>query len=221
MRIAGAVLTGLLGVLLVALGIGGADVGLAIGGSLQGWADGAGGRVVLAFAGLLLVALDMAFVMRALGFGASKAIEFDGPSGHMEVDISALEECLRRTALEDADVTDAAARLRVPHGRSRRPIVCNVDVGVRERVDIPGKGSEIAQRLKRRFLDVVPVEKDPVVNLRMRIRPREDAGAGYTPPSNGAGKPEGAAGAEEPLADVPEFTGERRYGDRDEEAAGT
>ncbi len=219
MRIAGGILTCLLGVMLLALGVAGSGVGEWLGATLAGWAAGVGSRVFLALAGLLVLAFDLVLLLRFVGFGTVKVIEFEGPAGQMAIDVTALEECLHRTATDDPDVTDADVRLVVPTQSSKRPITMNVDVDVRERVDIPGKGAAISQRLSRRFLDIVPLDREPVVNVGIRIRPSEgDEEGAQGRPSEGSGAPgeaEEANEEDERLPDIPEFTGERRYVSKD------
>jgi hypothetical protein len=165
------------------------------------------------------LALDIWLVLRALGFGATKMIEFESSAGRMVVDVSALEEALRRRALEHADVADARAVIRIASGGLAKPIVCDVDVGIRERADVPGRGAEIADRLRRGFLRIIPIETDPVINLVIHIRPPAPSGQTgketVAMPVVGAegdkGIPEGDI-PEPALPDVPDFTGERRYG---------
>jgi len=219
--IVGAVLTGLLALLLLVLAIGGEDLASGFGQSMAEAVSGNGGRIALAVAGLVLIGALLFLVLKAVGFGTSKTIEFDGDAGQMVVEVKALEECLRRTALEDPDVTDAAAAITIPRGGIARTIVCDVDVGLHERADIPGKGADLASQIQRRFLQIIPVEKDPMVNLHITIRaPKHEspATAALTP---AAGLPAVSAPEPpkepEPLPDVPEFTGERRYSSGDEE----
>jgi hypothetical protein len=213
---AGAALAGLLGLCFLAFGVFPALAALT-GGFLGKTASGLAGRALWSGLGTAVLAADAAVVLRSLGFGASKVIDFESEAGRMAVDVSALEECLRRTALEDPDVTDASCSLRVPAASARRRIVCDVVVGVYERADVPGKGREIALNLRRRFLQIVPVETDPVVNLDIRIRPPRPGtqAATATQEMRAAGE-EGKEDGR--LPEVHEFTGERRYvvpGERD------
>jgi hypothetical protein len=216
LAVAGAVLAGLLGAAFLAFGFVPSFAALT-GGFLGKTASGLAGRAFWSGLGTAVLAADVAVVLRSLGFGASKVIEFESGAGRMAVDVSALEECLRRTALEDPDVTDASCSLRVPAASARRPIVCDVVAGVYERADVPGKGRKIASNLRRRFLQIVPVEVDPVVNLDIRIRPPRPGteAATATQEMSAAG---GESEEDERLPEVHEFTGERRYvvpGERD------
>jgi hypothetical protein len=219
--IVGAVLTGLLALFLLALAIGGTELATGFGQSMAEAASSNAGRISLAAAGLVLIAAGLFLVLRAIGFASSKTIEFDGDTGQMVVEVKALEECLRRTALEDPDVTDATAAITIPRGGISKTVVCDLDVGLHERADIPGKGAELASQVQRRFLQIIPVENDPLVNLHITIRaPKYEspATAALTP---AAGLPAVSTPAEakepKPLPDVPEFTGERRYSAGDEE----
>jgi len=94
-----------------------------------------------------------------------KPIEFTSEVGSMIIEASALEDCLRRTALEDEDVTDATANIRVPEIGQDQPIVCSIRIGIRERPNIPGKAGEIAKKIRERFLEILPMDTPPVVNL--------------------------------------------------------
>ena len=87
-------------------------------------------------------------------------------------------------------------------------------------------GSQDENNIRRRFLQIIPIETDPVVNIGIRIRPpRPDGESGKTTQAMGAAGDKAAEGAaeeatEEALPDVPDFTGERRYSDSDEKGNG-
>lgn len=205
------------GAILLGLGVGGREFGLLLGDSLAGAASTGAGRVVLVAAALVILACDIAVVLRALGFGASDAVEFESEAGLVSVDVTALEECLRRCALEDEIVTDASASVRIARGGLGQPVHCTVQVGLRERPDVPGRGKDLAAALKRRFLQVIPIDIDPVVDVRVFIRePESDALSAQETqemPVSDLGP-----GAPEPLPDTPDFTGERRYGEDDDKS---
>ncbi len=220
--IAGGALGALLGALFLGAAFGGAVFAQWLGFTLGEVASGAVGRVFVGLLGVAVLAVDVTLVMRALGFGESRVIAFKGDSGRMAVDVSALEDCLRRTALEDADVADAACRLRIPRGGIEKPIVCDVEVDIHERADVPAKGLDLAAAIRRRFLQIIPIETDPVVNIRIRIRGpspgTESAKGTQAMPVAGDGA---AEEAEKSLPDVPDFTGERRYVDGDDQGEGS
>ncbi len=222
LAVGGGLLTALLATLLIGFAIGGGLFVQGVGDMAGDAASSATGRSAFALVGMALLVIDIWLVMKALGFGASKMIEFESSAGRMVVDVSALEEALRRRALEHDDVADARAVIRIPSGGLAKPIVCDVDVGIRERDDVPGRGAEIADRLKRGFLRIIPIETDPVINLTIHIRPPvpcEESGK-ETVAMRAVGA-EGGDGdiPEPPLPDVPDFTGERRYGKSGEEEA--
>ena len=216
--IVGAVLAALAATVLLGFAVGGGLFAQGMGFMLTDAASGVGGRLVFAVLGAGVLAADLWLILRTLGFGGAKVIDFESSSGRMVVDVSALEEALRRSAMEDGDVMDADAHIHVPRGGFARPIVCDIGVGIRERSDVPGRGAEIASKLKRAFLRIIPVETDPVVNLKIRIRPPlpDEEAAKVTQAMSVA---EGEKAAEAPLPDVHDFTGERRYG-KDEEGEG-
>lgn len=220
--IMGGVLAALVATLLLGVAIGGPELAGRLGSIVVGAASGVTGRAIFALVGVTLLVGDVTLLLRALGLSASKVIDFKTDSGQMAVDVSALEECLRRTAVEDPDVADAVVRLHVPRGGLDKPIVCDVEIGLRERSDVPGKGKDLAAAIRRRFLQIIPIETDPVVNIGIRIRPpRPDGESGKTTQAMGAAGDEAAEGAaEEALPDVPDFTGERRYSDSDENGNG-
>lgn len=179
------------------------------------------GRGFLAFLGVAIMFAVAYLIMRTLGVGASKVLAFESSSGHMEVDISALEACLTRTALDVDDVIDAKAKIRVQPGGLAKPIICAVQVGLRERADVPGRGSEIGAKIRERFLEIIPIDTPPVVNLNIRIRsakrPAPPAEPEYALP------PAADEHEEEPdqeLEDTPDFTGERDYGEGEESEGG-
>lgn len=207
----GAFLTGALAALLVGLAASGGGFSLGFGQALGEAASSAAGRVLMAGSGMALLVADAVLLLRAFGLGAGKTIEFESGAGKMVVDVSALEECLRRTALDDPEVTDATASIRIPRAGSSRAIVCDLDVGLIERADIPGKGGDVAARVRRRFLQIIPMETDPVVNLRIRIRPPRPGPDSAPTVSMAAAQPSTTSQEPAKLPDVPEFTGERRY----------
>ena len=219
--IAGGVLGALLGALFLGAAFGGAVFPRWLGIVLGDVAGGVIGRVFLGLLAVAILAVDVTLVMRALGFGESRVIAFRGDSGRMAVDVSALEDCLRRAALEDPDVAGAACRLRIPRGGIEKPIVCNVDVDIHERADVPAKGLDLAAAVRRRFLQIIPIETDPVVNVRIRIREpspgTESAKGTQAMPVAGDGAAEETGEAEKALPDVPDFTGERRYGEGEDQ----
>lgn len=186
---------------------------------------------VAAAAGALLIALALMlpFIGRS-GAKREKPIEFTSEVGSMIIEASALEDCLRRTALEDEDVTEAQANIRVPEMGQDQPIVCSMKIGIRERPNIPGKGGEIAKKIRDKFLEILPMDTPPIVNLdRIAIqRPKPTVTRTFTgvpgapteiPPDDlpevaqPAGKP-----AEAPPKPPPAFTGIVQYPiDSDEE----
>ena len=219
LAVSGGALAALLATLFLGFAIGGGLFAQGVGEVLGDVASSAAGRAAFALVGLTLLAVDIWLVLGALGFGATKKIEFESSAGRMVVDVSALEEALRRRALEHEDVADAKATIRIPSGGLAKPIVCDVHVGIRERADVPGRGAEIADGLKRGFLRIIPIETDPVINLSIHIRPPaycEESGKDTVAmPVVGAGEGDETSAGEQtepPLPDVPDFTGERRYG---------
>jgi len=118
------------------------------------------------FAGGILVVLAIVLLFSGgRRVQREKPIEFTSEVGSMVIEASALEDCLRRTALENEDVTDAHATIKVPEPGQDQPIVCSMRIGIRERPDIPGKGSEIAKRIREKFLEILPMDTPPIVNL--------------------------------------------------------
>ena len=98
-----------------------------------------------------------------------KPIEFHSDVGSMVVEVTALQDCMSRTAMEDPDVTEAEAAITVPQAGRDSPITCDMRVGLLERADVPGKGREVANHLKEKLLEVLPMEVEPIVNLRITI----------------------------------------------------
>ncbi|MBN1810160.1 MAG: alkaline shock response membrane anchor protein AmaP [Planctomycetes bacterium] len=174
---------------------------------------------VIMFAGALLIGLGVILPFTGRSRSRSeKPIEFTSEVGSMIIEASALEDCLRRTALEDEDITDAAATIKVPDIGQDQPIVCSVRIGIRERPDIPGKGSEIAKKIRDRFLEILPMDTPPVVNLdRISIqRPKPVVTRTFTGVAAGATQP--------PPDDLPELGShgdapEREETEPEEEAA--
>ncbi len=210
LAVLGVVFAGAAAVAGLALAVGGGGLTATASDALQTLAASLVWRVVLAAVGVVFLFAFAYLVMRALGIGARKVLSFESSSGHIEVDISAIEECLRRTALEIDDVVDARARIRIQPGGLAKPILCNLQVGLRERSDVPGKGSEVGARVKERFLDIIPIDTAPVVNISIRIRAaKKPAAAGET--GYAADAEEVAEEDEQELEDTPDFIGERDY----------
>ncbi len=216
----GVVLAGAAALACLALAAGGTGLAVTVSDALQGLAGSLLWRVVLAAVGVAFMFAVAYIVMKALGIGGRKVLSFESSSGHMEVDISALEDCLTRTALEIDDVVDARARIRIQPGGLAKPILCNLQVGLRERSDVPGKGSEVGARVKERFLDIIPIDTAPVVNLNIRIRTaKKPSAAGET--GDAADAEEVAGEDEQELEDARDFTGERDYtAEGEKEASG-
>jgi hypothetical protein len=223
LAVAGGAITALFATLLIGFAIGGDEFARGVSSMLVGAAASATGRSTFALVGMTLLGVDVWLILKALGFGATRRIEFESSAGRMVVDVSALEEALRRRALEHEDVADARASIRIGSGGLAKPIVCDVDVGIRERADVPGRGAEIADRLRRGFLRIIPIETDPVINLAIHIRPPtpcvESDKATVAMPAVGADGGDDGGPAEPPLPNVPDFTGERRYGKSGDEGS--
>lgn len=138
-------------------------------------------RVVVAAAGGLLALLVL--VLPFLGVRKAheeRPIEFTGEAGTMVIEVTALEEWLRRTVLEDEDVSDAACTIKVPEIGSEEPIICNLDVGIKVRPDVPGKVNELTVAVRDHFLEILPMDQPPNVNVKVRIqRPRPAATARF------------------------------------------
>ena len=220
-------LAAFLAALFLGIAIGGEQFASGIGIIFGDTAASAPGRSTLALAGMTLLAGDIWLVLRALGLGASKMIEFESSAGRMVVDVSALEEALRRRATEHEDIVDARAAIQISSGGLAKPVICDVHVGIRERADVPGRGAEIADRLRRDFLRIIPVETDPVINLTIHIRPPlpcEESGKDTVAMpvfgAGGEGEPQEGDVPQPSLPDVPDFTGERRYGKSEEGETG-
>ncbi len=221
LAVVGVVFAGAAALACLAFAAGGSSLAVTVSDALQRLAASLVWRVVLAAIGVVFMFAIAYLLMRALGIGASKVLSFESSSGHMEVDISAIEECLRRTALEIDGVVDARASIRIQPGGLAKPILCNMQVGLRERSDVPGKGSEVSARVKERFLDIIPIDTAPMVNLGIRIR------AAKRPPSGSAADETGyapdaeevAGEDEQELEDTPDFIGERDYTDDEEKGA--
>ena len=128
-----------------------------------------------------------------------KPIEFTSEVGSMIIEASALEDCLRRTALDDDDVCDATVNIKVPEIGQDQPIICSVRIGIRERPNIPGKGGEIAKKIRDRFLEILPMDTLPIVNLdKLSIqRPKPLVTRTFTTP--------GVTRTEMPADDLPEI----------------
>jgi hypothetical protein len=217
LAIAGVIIAAALALTFLAFAAGGIRLGVAASDMLQGLTRSLGGRAMLAAMGVGVMFAVAYLVMRGVGVGASKVLSFDSSSGHMEVDISALEECLRRTALEIDDVIDAKARIHIQAGGLAKPVLCAVQVGLRERADVPGSGSEIGTRIKDRFLEIIPIDTPPVVNLNIRIRSAKRPAAAASEEERGyaAESEEAAVEEEQDLEDARDFTGERDYTGRE------
>lgn len=132
--------------------------------------DAAGHRywrwLLVAGGGLLTL---FVFVLPFLGVRRrppEKLIELTGEVGVMVIEVGALEDCLRRTALEDEDVTHATVAIDVPELGREDPIVCTLDIGIKERPNVPGKANELAKRVQERFLEILPMDLPPKVDMR-------------------------------------------------------
>lgn len=215
LAVVGVVVTGAASLVLLALAAGGRSFAVTVSDTLQGLSGALFGRAFMAFVGVAIMFAVAYILMRSLGVGASKVLAFDSSSGHMQIDISALEDCLVRTALEVDDVIDARARICIQAGGLAKPVLCNVQVGLKERADVPGKGSEIGAKIKERFLEIIPIDTPPVVNLNVRIRsPKKPSRPPDVEEVGGGEEPSETAG--EDLEDSHDFTGERSYAPEDE-----
>lgn len=125
------------------------------------------GRWLLAAGGALLALFVFALpFLGARRKTREKLIEFTGEVGVMVIEVGALEDCLRRAVLEDEDVTYATVRIDVPELGREDPIVCTVDIGIKERPNVPGKANELAKRTQKRFLEILPMDTPPKVDMR-------------------------------------------------------
>ncbi len=209
--VVGAALLAGAGALLVFVAAGGAGLALAFCRVAGEAAERFPGRIVAGLLGGAVVLVDAALVLRALGLGRIRAIDFEDASGRTSIEVSALALALRRAVIEDDDVVDAEVAIRVPRSGRSRPVVCSVQVELRERSDVPQRGRELSATIRRRFLRIIPTDVDPVVNVTVRIAPP-------APDSEAMKETQAIAVQETPsgpvLPDVHDFTGERRYGER-------
>lgn len=195
------------------------------------------GKITFAALGTTSLICTILLVLGALGVGSEKEIVFESNGGEMVIDLSALQDCVARTLIEDKDVANASVKIRAHRSGMSRPIICDLTVDIHERGDIPAKGAEITEAARRRFMQVIPVEIDPVINMRIKIvEPKHDTQIHIdtqmmqTVPGL-PGLPGLPKDAELPtnlnkkrttpiptpplLPDVPSFTGEIRYGAKD------
>lgn len=133
------------------------------------------GKITFAALGTTCLICAILLILGTLGVGTEKEIVFESDGGEMVIDLSALQDCVSRTLVEDEDVANASVKIRAHRGGMSKPIICDLIVDIHERGDIPAKGAEISEAARRRFMQVIPVEEDPIINVRIKIvEPKHD-----------------------------------------------
>ena len=173
------------------------------------------GQAVLVVAAVLLIMADLVAVLAPiLSAREEKNILFKSAVGEMTIEVSALEECLKRTVLDDPAVGEASVTIRVPERGGTDPIVCRLNLGIHEQSNVPGKADEVTMAAKAHFLDVLPLGREPELHQRVRIlRPKRERPV--APPSEPEPAPEPAP---EPEPEVPSLDGGLIYGSASEES---
>jgi len=143
---------------------------------LTAWQQSTLAKALMTALALLLVIIDiLALLSPVISGREEKNIQFPSALGEMTIEVSALEDCLKRTVLKDPAVGEAAVTIKVPERGRSDPIVCNLNLGVHEQSNVPGKADEITVGAKQHILDVLPLDSEPLMRQRVRIlRPKKE-----------------------------------------------
>ncbi len=115
---------------------------------------------------LLIAALSLATPLGKTR--RSRVLEFPTESGRVQVDITALEQCLARVVSEEEGVIRARVHLR-GGAAGATPLGCNATIWFEAGPDIIGRVSEIQARMRAYYYQVLPV-KDPVkIDIRTKL----------------------------------------------------
>jgi hypothetical protein len=98
-----------------------------------------------------------------------RLLEFPTESGRVQVDISALEQCLARVVSEQEGVVRARVQLRGGVAGGATPLGCTATIWFEAGPDVIGRVSEIQSRMRAYYYQVLPV-KDPVkIDVRTKL----------------------------------------------------
>jgi len=116
---------------------------------------------------LLIAALSLAAPLGKTR--RSRVLEFPTESGRVQVDITALEQCLARVVSEEEGVIRARVNLRGGAAGGATPLGCTATIWFEAGPDIIGRVSEIQGRMRAYYYQVLPV-KDPVkIDIRTKL----------------------------------------------------
>ncbi len=143
---------------------------------LQAWQMDTLGKISLVTMSIFLVLTNLLVLLSPiLSAREEKNIRFRSPVREVPIEVSALEECLRRPVMDYPSVGDALVTIKVPDRNPGDPIICNLDLGIREQANVPGMADEVTTKAKQHFLSVLPMDIEPDMRQRVRIlKPKSD-----------------------------------------------
>jgi hypothetical protein len=97
-----------------------------------------------------------------------RLLEFPTESGKVQVDISALEQCLGHVVSEEEGVIRARVNLRGGTGGST-PLGCNATIWFEAGPDVIGRVSEIQARMRAYYYQVLPIKEPVKINITTKL----------------------------------------------------
>ncbi len=151
---------------------------------------------------LLLAAVTLVLPLRRIK--KHRLLEFPTESGRVQVDITALEDCLEHVVSEEEGVLRTKVALRGGIGGGKAPLGCTAIIWFEAGPDIIGKVSAIQSRMRDYYYQVLPIKEPVKIDIRTRLvyqksgartiaaMPREDV---VTPIDDGASSVSGSTSA--------------------------
>ena len=140
-----------------------------------GFENDVAGKLTVVMIGGGLLLFNLLFVVRQLRQSSyQRSLRFQNPSGEVIVHLGAVEECLTRSARDNADVNDV--RVRIFAGSQERPIRVVAAVSLWDAPDVPSIVEKLQEQLKGRFMEILNTE-DPinvVVTLKRLVTKKQE-----------------------------------------------
>ncbi len=149
--------------------------GSALWNGLAGDSESVEHRVALWLLGSgLILGPALVLVMPLARWRYRRHIEFASESGAVLIDVSSMEECLRKVLSEEEGV----GRARVDLKADRAELLCNVTVWLEAASDVVGRVGQIEKRISEYYDYVLPESKPLKVVTRTRLIYQRRPGAG-------------------------------------------
>jgi len=121
-------------------------------------------RLIIGLTGLLLIFVSISFAQLILGkMQREKTIAFHNPAGQVSVALSAVEDLVRRIALQLTEVKDARSDIIV----NKKGIQIDLRIIFRSEVNIPELTLRLQELIKGRVQELLGLEEEIIVRIHI------------------------------------------------------